>query len=163
MKKDIFNTDLLRKAWRQWSSGVAIVTARHGERQHGMTVNTLVSLSLEPPLLMVSLAQDTRTHDLALASGYLGITILSRAQEDLSDRFAGRLPEQADRLQGLETSVLVSGAPLLPGGLAWFDCQVQQTLPVGTHRMFIAEILATRVFSGEPLCYHDGRYHRLIP
>ena len=110
-------SELLRQAMRFWATGVTIVTAAHEGIQHGMTVSSFTSVSLDPPQVLISLAQNTRTHDLITHSRNFGITILDSSQQEISDRFAGRVPDDLDRLNGLETITLVSGAPLLKQGL----------------------------------------------
>ncbi len=128
----------LRKAMRNWATGITIVTAAHEGTQHGMTVSSFTSLSLEPPLLSVSLYQTSRTHGLVSAAGHFGVTILAADQEEISNRFAGRIPDTEDRLAGLDVETLVSGAPFITGGLTFFDCRVSQSIPLGTNTLFIA-------------------------
>jgi flavin reductase (DIM6/NTAB) family NADH-FMN oxidoreductase RutF len=157
------NGEALRSAMRLWASGVAVLTARHGEKTHGMTVNSFTSIALDPPWVSVSLQRGTRTRELVLASGFFGLTILSADQREISERFAGRIPEEGDRLAGLATQTLQSGAPLLEGGLAWLDCRVVHTLDVSQSTLFIAEVLATRILQpeGKPLVYFNRQYRLL--
>ncbi len=152
----------LRQAMRAWSSGVAVVTARHNGEQHGMTVSSFTSVALEPPLVIISLQVASRTHQLVSQAGAFAVTILAEGQQEISERFAGRTPSQEDRLAGLETERLATGAPLLKGGLAWLDCRVTQVIPAGTHTLFLAEVIAARR-NGErtPLLYHDRQYWRM--
>jgi flavin reductase (DIM6/NTAB) family NADH-FMN oxidoreductase RutF len=153
----------LRLAMRQWATGVTIVSVMHKGRRHGMTVNSFTSVSLTPPLVMVSIEQVTKTHQLLRAAGTFAITILDQNQRHISDRFAGRLSEYTDRFAGLETFTLVSGAPLLErGGLAWFDCRLVASYEAGTHTVFIGDVLAVKANTGaKPLIYYDRDYRRL--
>ena len=82
----------LRHAMRAWTTGVAIVTSMYEGQQYGMTVNSFTSISLEPPLISVTLKQLTHTHDLVVKSGMFSVTILTAEQKELSDRFAGKMP-----------------------------------------------------------------------
>ena len=152
----------LREAMRNWATGITIVTTSHEGVQHGMTVSSFASLSLEPPLVSVSLYNTSRTHGLVTASGHFGVTILSTKQQDISNRFAGRIPDTEDRLAGLDTETLVSGAPFISGGLAFFDCRVTQSIPTGTNTLFLGEIVAlcSRDY-GLPLLYFNQDYHQL--
>jgi flavin reductase (DIM6/NTAB) family NADH-FMN oxidoreductase RutF len=155
--------DTLRQAMRFWVTGVTVVTAAHQGVQHGMTVSSFTSLSLTPPQVLVSLAQNTRTHDLVTRSRSFGISILSNSQADVSDRFAGRVPDDLDRLTGLETFRLLSEAPMLSGALAQLDCRVVTTLGSGTHTIFIGEVLAAiNATDGEPLVYFNRGYKNLV-
>lgn len=156
------NPEELRQAMRHWSTGVTIVSAQHNNRRHGMTVSSFTSLSLDPPLVLVSLEQVTKTHRLVQQAGYFGVTILEETQLQISDRFAGRITDYRDRFDGLETFTLVSGAPLLAHGLAWLDCRVVVTYQAGNHTVFIGEVLAVKsVDAGQPLLYYNRDYRRL--
>jgi flavin reductase (DIM6/NTAB) family NADH-FMN oxidoreductase RutF len=151
----------LRAAMRAWSAGVAVVTSVHDGWKHGATVNSFTSISLDPALIVVTLQKSARTHDLISKSGILGVTVLSAEQSDISDLFAGKTQTE-DRFSGLQTHSLVTGAPLLAGGLAWFDCRVSETFDAGRSTLFIAEVLAAQVHaSGQPLIYHDREYWKL--
>ena len=153
----------LRRAMRAWTTGVTVVTAIHEEQQYGMTVNSFTSLSLDPPLISVSLKQLTHTHDLAQKSGEFSITILSANQGDLSDRFAGKFPDITDRFEGVEIDKLMIDAPLLKGGIAHFNCRIVNTLPIGENTLFIAEVIAARgEAENEPLVYHNRVYWKLL-
>lgn len=152
----------LRSAMRAWSAGVTVVTAVHEGERHGMTVNSFTSISLTPPLLIISLQQNTRTHELVMKSRAFGLTILAVDQVNVSDLFAGRMPEVADRLATVKTETLVTGSPLIEGGLSWLDCRVVQTYDAGMTTLFIAEVVAAQgTGSGEPLIYHNREYWKL--
>ena len=155
-------TEQLRKAMRAWVTGIAIVTAAHQGERHGMTVSSFTSISLEPPLIMISLQTGSRTHDLVTGSNAFAVTILAEDQAEISKRFAGLIPDQDDRFEGLETETLVSGAPIITGGLAWLDCRVTQVIPAGTNTLFLAEVTAAHGDgAGAPLVYHDRDYRKI--
>jgi flavin reductase (DIM6/NTAB) family NADH-FMN oxidoreductase RutF len=118
-------------------------------------------------LIIISLNAESHTNRLVSRAGAFAVTILSASQQVLSERFAGRLSEAGSRLDGLETETLVTGAPFLKGGLAYLDCRVTQTIPSGMNTLFIAEVVAARVFTSRgydhkrALIYHDRKYHKL--
>lgn len=151
----------VRHAMRAWASGVTIVTAAHKKEQHGMTVSSFASVSLDPPLLMVALQKTTRTSRLVSRAQAFGVTILSAVQREISERFSGRSDELNDRLEGIETETLDTGAPLIKGGLAYFDCRLRQTMEAGTSIIFIGEVVAARQFEGQPLVYHNRQYQQI--
>jgi flavin reductase (DIM6/NTAB) family NADH-FMN oxidoreductase RutF len=152
----------LRQAMRQWTTGVTIVSVRLDSIRHGMTVNSFTSVSLTPPLVLVSLERGARTHGLIKQSGYFGVTILGKDQREISDRFAGRQTEYMDRFANLGTYTMVSGAPLLKDGLAGFDCHVVSTYEAGTHTVFIGDVLAVQIGNNShPLVYYDRDYRGL--
>lgn len=155
--------EVLRQAMRYWTTGVTVVTSTFKGTQHGMTVSSFTSVSLNPPQVLISLAENTRTYELVLHSRIFGVTILSEDQQAVSDRFAGRIPDEQDRLSGLETFTLTTGAPLIMGGLAYFDCRVVTTLGSGSHTIFIGEVLqASNGPSGNPLLYYNRNYGKLL-
>jgi flavin reductase (DIM6/NTAB) family NADH-FMN oxidoreductase RutF len=156
------NPEEFRRAMRQWATGVTVVSVEHKGIRHGMTVNSFTSLSLHPPLVLISLERGTRTHDLLLESGTFGVTILSSHQQDISDRFAGRLTEQEDRFKGLESFTLISGAPFLAGGIAFFDCRAIHSHQAATHTLFIGDVMAVDIHpEAPPLIYYDRAYRGL--
>jgi len=152
----------LRAAMRAWTSGVTVVTAAHGSEQHGMTVSSFTSVSLEPPLIIISLQDSTRTRDLVYHAQAFGVTILAENQQSISDLFAGRGPEAGSRLTGIETETLVTGSPLIKGGLVSFDCRVKQSMDVGPNTLFVGEVVAmSGSGAGQPLVYHNRKYYKL--
>ncbi len=154
--------DQLRTAMRAWASGVTIVTATSGGEQHGMTVSSFTSISVDPPQIIISLQTASRTHDVVAKAGAFGVTILSAGQQELAERFASHQISMSERLEGLDTETLLTGAPFIKGGLAYLDCRVTQSTPSGANTLFIAEVVAVREDDhAAPLVYHDRSYHRL--
>ena len=162
MKQSTISPEEFRTVMRRWASSVAIVSVSHAGETHGMTVSSFTSVAAEPPLILVSLQTNSRTHKIALESRQFGVTILSESQHELSDRFAGRIPDNEDRFDGVQTETLISDAPFLVGGLAYLDCRVVHTYEAGTNTVFFAEVLAARVTGdGNPLLYFDRGYWHL--
>ncbi len=127
-----------------------------------MTVSSFTSVSLTPAQVLISLAQNTRTHGLIILSRHFGISILASNQVEISDRFAGRISDEMNRLDDVETISLVSGVPLLKQGLAQFDCRVVTTLESGTHTIFIGEVLSAQSSQGgDPLLYYNRGYQKI--
>ncbi|MBI5963752.1 MAG: flavin reductase [Chloroflexi bacterium] len=156
------DSEKLRAAMRAWSAGVTVVTAVHEGVKHGMTVNSFTSISLDPALVTISLQQSARTHELVIQSRAFGLTILSNEQVKISDLFAGRMSETEDRFADLQTETLVTGSPLIVGGLAWLDCRVVETFDAGMNTLFIAEVVAASGSGdGLPLIYHNRKYWEL--
>jgi flavin reductase (DIM6/NTAB) family NADH-FMN oxidoreductase RutF len=153
----------LRRAMRAWTTGVVIVTSMYEGQQYGMTVNSFTSISLEPPLICVTLKRLTHTHDLVVKSGMFSVTILTSAQKELSDRFAGKVPNLVDRFAGIQTETISLDSLVFKDGLAYFDCRVVNSVPVGENTLFIAEVLDARgEGEGQPLVYHNREYWKLI-
>jgi len=156
------DSEKLRHAMRAWTTGVAIVTSTYEDERYGMTVNSFTSISLEPPLVSVTLKRLTHTHDLVVKSGLFAVTILNSEQKELSDRFAGKLPNVTNRFDSVETANLSIDAPIFKDGMAYFNCRVVNSIPVGENTLFIAEVIATHGDGeGEPLVYHNREYWKL--
>jgi flavin reductase (DIM6/NTAB) family NADH-FMN oxidoreductase RutF len=156
------DSEKLRHAMRAWTTGVAIVTSIYEGQQYGMTVNSFTSISLEPPLICVTLKRLTHTHDLVVKSGMFSVTILAASQKELSDRFAGKLPNIVNRFAGVQTETISLDSPVFKDGMAYFDCNVLSSMPVGENTLFIAEVVDARgEGEGEPLVYHNREYWRL--
>ncbi len=152
----------LRSAMRAWSAGVTVAATIYEGQKHGMTVNSFTSISLDPATITISLQNGSRTHELLTKSRVFGLTILSAEQSKISDLFAGRMPEIEDRFADLKTDTLVTGSPLIIGGLAWLDCSVVETFDAGMNTLFIARVLDARGLSDEqPLIYHNRKYWNL--
>lgn len=152
----------LRRAMRAWTTGVTVVTVAHNGERHGMTVNSFTSVSLNPPLVVITLRKQTHTHALVEQAGAFGVSILAADQKELADRFAGKHTELTDRFAGLEVESLTLGTPLLKHAVAQFDCQVVSTHLVGENTLFVAEVIAVRgEGAGDPLVYHNRVYWEL--
>jgi flavin reductase (DIM6/NTAB) family NADH-FMN oxidoreductase RutF len=155
----------LREAMRYWASGVGVLGAEHQGTRHGMTVSSFTSLSIEPPLVMVSLQKSSRTHNLVVGSEAFAVTLLAEGQREISDLFAGLETEQDDRFAGLQTFTLETGSPLLREGLAFFDCRVVGQYDAGTNTVMIGEVVAAQTNPrGEelaPLVYFNRDYRKI--
>lgn len=153
-----------REALSAWASGVTIVTARDGERLHGMTVSAFTSVSLEPPLVLVCADKDSDTHAVIAGAGSFAVNVLATGQEALSTRFALKEDEHR-RFEGLAWHAEATGAPLLEEALVGLDCRVEATHDAGDHVIYVGRVEATRPGAGvgEPLLYYRGRYRALAP
>jgi flavin reductase (DIM6/NTAB) family NADH-FMN oxidoreductase RutF len=143
------------------ASGVAIVTSREGDRVHGMTVSDFCGVSLRPPLVLVCADKDSETHALIHRSGIFAANLLAADQEALSNRFASK-EDEFRRFEGLRCDAAVTGAPLIPGSVASFDCRVVASHDAGDHVIYVGEVEAIRRGGGVPLVYYAGAYRRLV-
>ena len=152
----------LRTILRQWASGVTVVTSADGDELHGMTVSSFASASLEPPLVLICLERSTRTHELVSRTGVFAISILSTDQQDISDLFAGRIPDEGDRLANVPYRLAPTGSPVIEGCLGFLDCTLVAHHEAGTHSVFVGEVEAGELLEqGQPLIYFDRDYRTL--
>ena len=140
-------------------TGVAVVsTLAPDGAPHGLTINSFCSLSLDPPLVMVSIDRACVFLAYFESSGHFAVNILSEHQRDLSDRFA-QIPE--GRFSGVEWRSARTGSPLIDGSLAVIECETRQVLDAGDHRVLIGEAVAAEFGEGRPLVFFASAYARL--
>lgn len=145
----------------RFATGVTIVTTREGETPLGLTVNAFASISLDPPLVMISIDRHSYLHTAIPQAGYFAASILTADQQELSRRFAGQTGDRADRFHGLALRVAATGAPILSDALAWVDCRVEAIYPGGDHIVVLGRVEALGAQPGAPLLYYRGRYGEL--
>jgi flavin reductase (DIM6/NTAB) family NADH-FMN oxidoreductase RutF len=143
-------------------SGVAVVTARAGDEVRGMTVSDFTSVSLDPPLVLVSAERGSNTLETIIRGGCFAVNILAADQEELSNRFASSKWE-GRRFEGLACEAAVTGAPLLPGVHAHIDCRLEARHEAGDHVLCVGGVEMMRVHEVEPLAYYSGHYRTLAP
>lgn len=152
----------LREVMRRWATGVTIVTAENAGQKHGATVSSLTSISVDPPLVTVTIAKGTRTHQLMHLVGRFGITILSDQQQSLSERFAGELSENQDRFEGVDFKYIVEGIPVLIGGLAFLGCTLEYEYDMPKSSMFIGRVVASELGEADPPLIYLNRFYRRL-
>jgi len=151
--------DEFRKALSQFASGVTVVTAKCEDGQvRGITVSAFSSLSLEPPLVLICIDKDASLHDHLNEGGHFAVNVLAENQENISHRFASRIP---DRFDGLACKEGIAGTPLIDGSLTSIECRILHAYPGGDHTIFVGEVVRATVTEGRPLVYCQGNYARL--
>jgi flavin reductase (DIM6/NTAB) family NADH-FMN oxidoreductase RutF len=155
-----FDPMLQRQIMGRFATGVTVVTTRYGERISGMTANAVMSLSLDPPLIVVSVDRQSNMHGHMTQGQCYAINVLKHNQEDLSRRFAKPGPKD---FSDLKLTVAETGAPIFADALAYVDCQVVEVAPAGDHDMFIGEPVAGKTHDGQPLIFYSGQYAQLEP
>lgn len=143
--------------YRRLAAGVTIVTALGDDGPTGMTASSVTSVSLRPPLLLVSLAEHSRTLAAIRSRRAFGVHLLRNDQRDLAERFAtyraGRFPERTGRR--------VLGVPVLPDVLAWSVCLLDGVHEYGDHTLVIGRVAAAHAGLGRPLLWHDRAFAEL--
>lgn len=132
----------LRSAMRHWVTGVAIVTTVVDGVDHAMTVNSLTSVSLDPPLALVCVEHSTRFHDAVLASGRWAVSVLDGDSADVAAWLATRgrpLEGQLDRAPHRRGQ---GGIALLTGALAWLECVTESVYPGGDHVIVVGRVVS---------------------
>ena len=150
-------TDDLRVVMRRFPAGVAVVTVDLDGERLGLTLGTLVTLSLDPPLVGFAVRKDAALHELLRRAGRFGISLLAAGQEGLAQHFARGVPP-IGLWQGVEV-LDEDGPPLLAGAVGWLRGRVQAEHPAGSHTFFVGQIeSATPGPSDRPLAYVSQAY-----
>lgn len=141
-----------------FATGIAVLSAETAEGEiHGMTVNSFTSISLEPPTVMVSLKAG-RMHELLTQGRRFGVSLLGEEQKVLSAFFSKRQLDDSPA----PAFIVQEGLPTLQDAIAWFECEVDSTVQVHDHTLFIARVLACgqpRNTTPQPLLFFASRYH----
>ncbi|MFJ2245259.1 flavin reductase family protein [Streptomyces sp. NPDC087862] len=166
------SNDEFRGALARLAAGVVLITAQeppldeHGRGEDvGMTATAFMSVSLDPPLVMVSLRNGSRMDDLLSEQPLWAVSVLAESQRQVAGRFAmkGRISDRLLFEDLPHTRGEVSAAPLIDGALATLECRTEQRVVAGDHTLVIGRVLAAALPSAEgaPLMYFRGQYRQL--
>jgi flavin reductase (DIM6/NTAB) family NADH-FMN oxidoreductase RutF len=147
-----------RRAMGRWPTGVSVVTTHADGEDAGLTVNAFLSISLAPPLVLVSLTRDATSTPLMDRAGRFAVNLLAAGQRSLSERFALQVPSQ-EKFEGIPWHRGLGGVPLLDGALTHLECSVRSAQDVEDHRLFIGVVEQVGTLRAEaPLLYHRSQY-----
>ena len=157
-----FSALQFRASLAMFATGVTIVTARTAEGALiGLTANSFNSLSLDPPLVLWSLAQAAGSMPALSAGSHYAINVLAADQKALAERFASR---RDDRWTGVAYTDGASGAPLVLGAAASFECFNRSRYQEGDHVIFVGEVERCSHQAGAaPLLFHGGKFYTEHP
>ena len=157
-----FTSEEFRTALGIFPTGIAIVTARGPDGLlHGLTVSSFNSVSLEPPLVLFSVARKAVSFLAWQTADLWGISVLSETQDGLSTRFAQSGP---GKWSGFEPIAGATGVPLIPGALAHFECGRHALHDGGDHVICVGRVLGlgrAAASASRPLVFYSGRYHQI--
>jgi flavin reductase (DIM6/NTAB) family NADH-FMN oxidoreductase RutF len=145
----------LRKAMGRFATGVTVVTTAQRDQVHGMTANGVMSVSLDPPLVVVSLG-DCKMDELLPRTRRYGISVLGAEQEALARHFAGRPVEEV-----APAFTWWKELPFVEGALAQVGCRVEAIHEAGDHRLWVGRVEYMEYRDGDPLVFFAGGYDRL--
>lgn len=155
----------LRTLMGHFATGVTVVAARHGPLLAGMTANAIATISIDPPILMASIARKAETHVAIVGSHAFAASVLADEQQALAECFSQRTT--AAKLTGFCGAAwheAETGSPILEGALAYFDCRLMARHDGGDHTIFLGEIVAASYRTdAAPLLWYGSEYRRLAP
>lgn len=155
----------LRFAMRQLASGVSVITTGRAPRRTGFTATSVVSLSVSPPRITISVNRASSSFPVIRDSGIFAVNFLGADQVDVSNRFAGRFGAKGEaRFADAQWTTLETGAAILIGALAAIDCEVEEIIERHSHAIVIGRVVAARsADQGDALVYWRGRYDPFAP
>ncbi|GAC1520671.1 MAG: flavin reductase family protein [Collimonas sp.] len=151
-----FDTRHFRQALSQFATGVTVITTRLSDGTFlGLTASSFNSVSLDPPLVLWSLAHSATSMPVFSGNSHYVVNILSAEQAWLAEQFAGK---KKDRFEGVEYSLSRTGHPILVGASAWFECHNRSRYPEGDHVIFVGEVEHCEFTPQAPLVFHSGQF-----
>lgn len=153
---DPVDTRHFRNALSQFATGVTVVTTRLENGSYiGLTATSFNSVSLDPPLVLWSLANTARSLPAFTTQSHYVINVLAADQIALADRFSRRIE---NRFEGVQFDLSANGLPILKGAAAWFECRNKSRYPEGDHVIFVGEVEHCDVHAQPALVFHGGKY-----
>jgi flavin reductase (DIM6/NTAB) family NADH-FMN oxidoreductase RutF len=150
--------DELRELMRRFPAPVAVVTTTVDDERYGLTVGSLVSLSLEPPLVGISIGRDSSSHEPIRRAGRFAVSLLSGEQESIAQHFARSGIPPVALWAGTHVHETEFG-PRLEDALAWLDCLIWAEYEAGDHTIFVGEVVGGELGTvGNGLVYRLSRY-----
>jgi flavin reductase len=148
-----------RRALGCFATGVTVITVDREGEVHGMTANAFTSVSLDPPLVLVCVDRQARTHAHLHAKKRFGVNVLAADQRSISEYYAkaGESHLHAE-VAGARFDRTAHGTPVLHGALAYLECRLHNAQDAGDHTIFIAQVEEVKVREGEPLLYFCSKY-----
>jgi len=149
----------LRGAMRRFPAGIAVVTLEAGDQPYGVTVGSLVSLSLEPPLVGFAVGENAPLLEHLREATSFGLNLLGGGQGGLAQHFGRSGLPPLVAWHGVETRVGSTGVPLLTDAAAWLECRLHSEQDAGDHIFFVAHVVVVELGRVPPgLVYLEGRY-----
>jgi flavin reductase len=142
-------------------AGVVVISAWTETGYRGLTASSLVSISVDPPLVLVGLEREGATWAAVVESRAFNVSVLTRSQEFIADRFAGRAPAIDAAWESVPHRQGTNGIPLIDGCAAWLECKLVQVHVAGDHDIFVGEVTAATAGSGDPLILWDRAFWTL--
>ena len=142
-------------------AGVVVVSAGTESGYRGLTASSLVSISADPPLVLVGLEREAATRAAVVEGRAFNVSVLTRSQEFIADRFAGRAPAIDPIWQGVPHRLGANGIPLIEDCAAWLECTLVEVHSAGDHDICVGEVTAATAGSGDPLILWDRAFWTL--
>jgi flavin reductase (DIM6/NTAB) family NADH-FMN oxidoreductase RutF len=143
----------LRDVFAQVPGGVVVVSTRDAVGFRGLTASSFAPVSLEPPLVLVSVDRFSATLEAIAAGATFNVSLLGRRQEFVADRFSGRAPVVDPGWREVEHRLGANGLPIVGGCAAWFECSLQARHVAGDHEILVGSVQDAGLDEAEPLVH----------
>ncbi|MCR3720128.1 NADH-FMN oxidoreductase RutF, flavin reductase (DIM6/NTAB) family [Prauserella flava] len=160
MTPQLVDPTTMRQTMGRFATGVAVITTESDGVPHGMTMNSLTSVSLDPPLLLVCFNHGARSATAVTDSGRFVVNLLSQRQQPIAMRFAKR---GEDHFGGLGLEYGDHRVPVVPNALAHLDCEVDRIVEAGDHTVVFGRVTDVCTRDGDPLGFYQGRFSDITP
>ncbi|MGX1773781.1 flavin reductase family protein [Nocardia brasiliensis] len=159
LSDDLADPRVLRNAYGAFPSGVVAVSQLWGGEPVGLAVSSFVSVSIDPPLVSICVRNESRTWPQGYTGSRVGVSVLAGHQHVLGRNLAGPAEQ---RFAGVRWHAAESGAVFLAEATAWLECEIEQEVPAGDHRIVVLGVRALAVDTGaEPLVFHASGFRSL--
>ena len=156
MSDNSVNLKKFKRALSCFATGVAVVTTLDADGEKaGITISSFNSVSLDPPLVLWSIANDANSYSAFLGAKYFAVNVLAMHQDHLSSQFAQR---GGDKFQGLDCRSGIEGVPILPEYAACFECSTENIFDGGDHKIVVGRVLKLEDRESDPLIFYRGRF-----
>ncbi len=156
------NPDDFKGALGSWAAGVTVVTTRHGDEVYGITVSSFSSLSVDPLLILVCLADSNRLPRMIKDSKHFAVSIMAEGQDAISSWFSKSGREPVKKFEDFGTIEWHTGSPIIDGAVAHLDCELFQAVQGGDHTIMIGKVLGAAYDpTKKPLIYYRRGYRSL--
>lgn len=150
-----------RHAWGKFTTGVSVITTiAPGDQIHGMTANSIASVSLDPLLVLVCAAHSTSSYPLIRSNSRFAINILGQHQQSIAEYYARPTDRKTDDIE-VSFNWSSYGSATIAGCLATMDCELVDETVAGDHTIFIGRVEDLEVNSGSPLVFYEGKFRQL--
>jgi flavin reductase (DIM6/NTAB) family NADH-FMN oxidoreductase RutF len=145
-----------RAVMRRFPTGVTVVTTIFDGVPKGFTANAFSSVSAQPPMVLICVNRQARSHPLISRAGHFCVNLLRLDQQSIAERFASHEP--VNPFESIPYTTATTGSPIIENTLAYLDCELAEEHTAGTHTVFIGTVLGSGVRDGAPLGYFNASY-----
>jgi len=149
-----------KRVMRRHPTGVTVVTSLREGQPRGITLSAFTSVSADPPTVLICVNREARSYLYISTSRIFCVNLLAAGQQELAERFSGRIPD--NQFESVAYRTDVTGAPVIEGSIGHFDCEVTHEHHAGSHSIFVGRVLACESRPGNPLGYYEGGFHDFV-